>query len=193
MSFPLFNDEEVQRLKAACATRIRIVPSVEMNASGPVMAGDALLTIPAGALQPGNRLSVSVATASTPTCPVITGYVDTPLPEGMSWHAIDEVNAEKMAADGRLWRKGVEVNAPEAAALLAPSDTTHETLTTDEPMDLLELQRRCNASTARLADGSATFAHIRAQRAQADLVASIRSEWDNLPDAEPEGIVPRPC
>ncbi len=61
----------------------------------------------------------------------------------------------------------------------------------DEPMDLLELQRRCNASSSRLDDGSATFAHIRAQRAQADLVASIRSEWDNLPDAEPAGILKR--
>lgn len=57
--------------------------------------------------------------------------------------------------------------------------------------DMLELQQRCNASSSRLADGSATFAHIRAQRAQAALVASIRSEWDNLPDAEPAGILKR--
>lgn len=85
----------------------------------------------------------------------------------------------------------IKVNGPGHAALLDPSDTTHETLSADEPMDLLELQRRCNASSSRLADGSATFAHIRAQRAQADLVASIRSEWDNLPDAEPAGILKR--
>lgn len=66
-------------------------------------------------------------------------------------------------------------------------------MTIDEQMvaDMLELQRRCNASSSRLDDGSATFAHIRAQRAQADLVASIRSEWDNLPDAEPAGILKR--
>jgi len=78
-----------------------------------------------------------------------------------------------------------------ACSLLDPTDTTHETLTTDEPMDILDAQRRHKVAQARLEDEIETWNHIRAQRTQAGLVASIRSEWDNLPDAEPEGIVKR--
>jgi hypothetical protein len=78
-----------------------------------------------------------------------------------------------------------------AWSLLDPTDTTHETLTTDEPMDYLSASEGRMSGLGRLADAQATFAAVCAMRAQADLVASIRSEWDNLPDAEPEGIVRR--
>jgi hypothetical protein len=156
-------------------------------------------------------------------------YVD----ESLETEPCDEPSQATIRADDprpyAYYGAQVRLNGPEASALLDPTDTTHETLTTDEPMDLTAYADRLSdtlgcpvvvgdnphlppgytdswiekvdaqrfqglhaASESRLADGAATFAHIRAQRAQADLVASIRSEWDNLPDAEPEGIVLRP-
>jgi hypothetical protein len=164
------------------------------------MAGDALLTIPTGALQPAARLSVSLTTASTPTCPVITGYmgdppsasqVDAPIADG----PMDILDTKRVANEA-LDRYAKKLAAGLGCPVLV-GGTPHVPPGSAglwiEKLDTIRMAGRLDAASgSQMFDCASTKAHIRAQRAQADLVASIRSEWDNLPDAEPEGIVLRP-